>query len=623
MEDWRPGASNMPIMSPSPYLLSRFTSNVPLPTLYAGDSARKPKLSVIELLLYNMASLLAGVAAGYDVRMSNVSPVHPTLLSEVPALKAAPKATKLVELKEEEAAIVEQPQQQQLRDQEESLEQRQRLEDEQKDQRDSTPRKVVPQNRFPGMETTISKSQPTSLARRIGGSQPYYTPVQRTPQHQMHHHQKQQQLPLHHQPPAQSTPAVAQNPGGLVNLYGGTNPPTPSPRRKLSNSSFGNPNPSPSTTANPNPQADVFEEFRVGGGIGPPPLYAPADYLRNGPSYSNDGGNYRNGYFGKGLTHQSSPEILIVILSGSNYFPYRPELNYSYERDCKSYPDYSYDYNHRLPDYYDYQYEPPMVQVPVPVVPVVPVVSQTRTPPPRVPQMGVSAAGHRRTPSTVSNNSNVLMEHEELLCYDYNNLNLNTDYERDREREREAVAPPTKQELYAGSPKLLNRLIHSPLPMTKSKYAVTRPASLPFEQHVLPMGFQTNQPPLAPPLATTSASVNASAAAKLRSSLKKYNGGGGGNGSVSSQQGTPTNPTPPDSLTSDDSSYLSAKEGSIGSQHSRVRFSPEAYLDANPLPSLSRRMTAPAVHQSQQQQQQRRQRQVSSGSTPSPSASSS
>lgn len=87
----------MPIMSPSPYLLSRFTNNVPLPTLYAGDSARKPKLSVIELLLYNMASLLAGVAAGYDVRMSNVSPVHPTLLSELPALKAAPKAVMAVE----------------------------------------------------------------------------------------------------------------------------------------------------------------------------------------------------------------------------------------------------------------------------------------------------------------------------------------------------------------------------------------------------------------------------------------------------------------------------------------------------------------------------------------------
>jgi len=195
-------------------------------------------------------------------------------------------------------------------------------------------------------------------------------------------------------------------------------------------------------------------------------------------------------------------------------------LNYSYERDCKSYPDYSYDYNHRLPDYYDYQYEAPPV-VPLPVTVPCPV-SQTRTPPPRVPQMGVSAAGHRRTPSTVSNNSNVLLEHEELLCYDYNNLNLNAEYERECERERELdqVPPPTKQELYAGSPKLLNRLIHSPLPMTKSKYAtaaVTRPASLPFEQHALSLGYQQSGAgsvvaALPPPLAGQS---------KLRSSLKQ------------------------------------------------------------------------------------------------------
>lgn len=50
-----------------------------MPTLYSGDCMRRPKLSVIEILLYNMAALLAGVAAGYDVRMSNISPVHPTL----------------------------------------------------------------------------------------------------------------------------------------------------------------------------------------------------------------------------------------------------------------------------------------------------------------------------------------------------------------------------------------------------------------------------------------------------------------------------------------------------------------------------------------------------------------
>lgn len=118
--------------------------------------------------------------------------------------------------------------------------------------------------------------KPQSLAqRRVGGSQTYYTPVQRTPQHQLHQQQQQQQQ-------------LATVPSAVpLQLYAGSQPPTPSPRRKLSSSSCTN--------------AHVgFEEFRVGGGIGPPPLYAPADYLRNGPSYSNDGGAAcRNGYFGK------------------------------------------------------------------------------------------------------------------------------------------------------------------------------------------------------------------------------------------------------------------------------------------------------------------------------------
>ncbi|KAI4463546.1 hypothetical protein MML48_4g00021563 [Holotrichia oblita] len=62
---------------------------------------------------------------------------------------------------------------------------------------------------------------------------------------------------------------------------------------------------------------------------------------------------------------------------------------------------------------------------------------------------------------------------------------------------------------------------------------------------------------------------------KLRSSLKRNNnyqpGNSGGN--------TPTNPTPPDSLTSDDSSYVSAKESNCSSI-SRVRFSP-VLMDLN------------------------------------------
>ncbi|XP_018344765.1 PREDICTED: mitogen-activated protein kinase kinase kinase 11-like isoform X2 [Trachymyrmex septentrionalis] len=51
---------------------------VPMPTLYNGET-KKSKLSIVELVLYNIAAMLAGVATGYDVRMSNISPIHPRL----------------------------------------------------------------------------------------------------------------------------------------------------------------------------------------------------------------------------------------------------------------------------------------------------------------------------------------------------------------------------------------------------------------------------------------------------------------------------------------------------------------------------------------------------------------
>lgn len=51
---------------------------VPMPTLYNGETKRS-RLSIVELVLYDIAAMLAGVAAGYDVRMSNVSPIHPRL----------------------------------------------------------------------------------------------------------------------------------------------------------------------------------------------------------------------------------------------------------------------------------------------------------------------------------------------------------------------------------------------------------------------------------------------------------------------------------------------------------------------------------------------------------------
>ncbi|XP_044598289.1 mitogen-activated protein kinase kinase kinase 11-like isoform X3 [Cotesia glomerata] len=55
---------------------------VPMPTLYNGE-AKKPKPGIIELVLYNIAAMLAGVATGYDVKMSNVSPIHPRLYPRI------------------------------------------------------------------------------------------------------------------------------------------------------------------------------------------------------------------------------------------------------------------------------------------------------------------------------------------------------------------------------------------------------------------------------------------------------------------------------------------------------------------------------------------------------------
>ena len=53
---------------------------MPYPTLYSGAGKEQaPPQGAIQILLYNMSSMLASVAAGYDVRLSNVSPIHPKL----------------------------------------------------------------------------------------------------------------------------------------------------------------------------------------------------------------------------------------------------------------------------------------------------------------------------------------------------------------------------------------------------------------------------------------------------------------------------------------------------------------------------------------------------------------
>ncbi|XP_050433965.1 mitogen-activated protein kinase kinase kinase 10 isoform X2 [Adelges cooleyi] len=66
---------------------------------------------------------------------------------------------------------------------------------------------------------------------------------------------------------------------------------------------------------------------------------------------------------------------------------------------------------------------------------------------------------------------------------------------------------------------------------------------------------------------------------RLRSSLKKTLYGSRQTNAGSSSPVSPTNLTPPDSLTSDDSSYMSARDSSASTSTARVRFSPITLLD--------------------------------------------
>ncbi|XP_061376912.1 mitogen-activated protein kinase kinase kinase 11 isoform X2 [Danaus plexippus] len=70
---------------------------IPMPTLYSTEGYKYKKPSIIELVLYNMAALLGGVAAGYDVRVSNVSPLHPTLQPHKPELETEVIGTSIYE----------------------------------------------------------------------------------------------------------------------------------------------------------------------------------------------------------------------------------------------------------------------------------------------------------------------------------------------------------------------------------------------------------------------------------------------------------------------------------------------------------------------------------------------
>ncbi|XP_055909295.1 mitogen-activated protein kinase kinase kinase-like isoform X3 [Eupeodes corollae] len=474
------------ILSPNSCLWNRLTSNLPMPTLYSGDLVNKPKFSVIEVLVYNMAALLAGVAAGFDVRMTNISPIHPALqpqaiLKEISALKPVVMDIKLTNVMDNDARYI--------------------------------------HKTYHG---------PVGHSRASLSSMSFIPDMR---------HSRRSDSPQHYQNPSTISTTSGLGSNFTTNtsamlsssFTSHTQPPSPSPRRKISASSFTD-NMDYLRDRNTSPLQMYFETRP------PNTIYTPIAQ--------------RAGY------------------SGSNYFPYQPEENLLYERDCKSYPE-SYDSpirHNRLPSYHGYTYD-----------------QQTRTPPPRVPQMGITAAGHRRTPSNVSNSSYVSQSfsvdpHELQDLYRFNALGIQPEPSREvfkgspnRNRIREyenlsffSGSSPHRQTTGGAVPAsgLPHSMSSTPRRDLSPLVIQERPDSLSFEHSDGGINGGKNN---------------------LRSSLKKYYRVQNTNGSTAC---TPNNPTPPDSLTSDDSSYMSAKEGSISSQHSRVRFSPESFMD----------VTSPGAH---------------------------
>ncbi|XP_055550615.1 mitogen-activated protein kinase kinase kinase 11-like isoform X1 [Wyeomyia smithii] len=500
--------------------LTRFgglPSTVPMPTLYASEGQRKPKLSIIELVLYNIASMLAGVASGYDVRVSNVTPLHPrfhptSAMSDVYQLQPSPYH--------------------QLH-------------------HPSQPLLPLPQH----LDSNVDQEYTDVYNERLHAHNTYHGPVKqnRTQLSSISPRQDDRPLrftdsPQHYLPSTMSTTSglgsnyTPSGPSSSLSGGAGTQPPTPSPRRKSSTTSFIDYGELPEE-----------QESRAG-------LYVPGDYT-NYPQQN-------NAMFAIGTS---------AGYFGSNYFPYRPEINFAFERDTKSYggePVYE-DHHYDSASYHDYAYEGSNMS--------------NRFSAPRVPTMGVNAAGHRRTLSNVSTtasniNQGFHFDSEDVDLVDDAIYNLNHFYINNNQN---AVKVPESSIIsnriheYENIPNYFKRQtsLNAGYSGHFSNEFINisnheRPASIGLEHGGLPAPATGSQ-------------------FRLRSSLKKYNTQQQQQSQTQQQQnkystgssgscGTPvtTNPTPPDSLTSDDSSYLSAKDNSSSmSSQSRVRFTPELLLD--------------------------------------------
>lgn len=318
-----------------------------------------------------------------------------------------------------------------------------------------------------------------------------------------------------------------------VSSVHGTQPPTPSPRRKSS------------STSN---EGDLYSNYREN--FRASTIYVAGDYHgHNQPEYSESNGSQYTEHLVVRDDFHRNDQLAYNFDRNNDYV----SKHRSSENNCLVYNDYSQNVHNPFDTYSaDYNAEHPHAYDN-------PSISHNNRTPVRVPYNT-----HRRTNSNISvgsgsNNLNqgYRLETEESApggypgqYYRSQSTGKYTSPKTIDNRDREYDTTPSKQCNSEFSWKTTEYTPRDFYPRQNSQENTVqeRPGSLGLE------------------LGTTT---------KLRSSLKKYNSqkkSGSGSGG-----GTPTNPTPPDSLTSEDSSYVSAKDSS--GSGSRVRFSPETLAD--------------------------------------------
>ncbi|XP_053671907.1 mitogen-activated protein kinase kinase kinase 10 [Anopheles nili] len=569
--------------------LNRFgtlPSSVPMPTLYASEGQRKPKLSIIELVLYNMASMLASVASGYDVRISNVTPLHPKLHPgplqpyESYSQPASPYHHQLLPVGDSHLFHTENAHRLEVLP---PLAVAQTLEN-------VTSKEVYDEELAQAQDERLY-AHSTTPYHEPGRQQTRKAHAQSTSPRQDERTLKYTDSPQHYLPSTMSTTSglgsnyTPSGPSSSFSVGAGTQPPTPSPRRKSSATSFMD-------------YGDLPEERESRAG-----LYIPGEY---------DGYTQHNPIFNTGTRGASGSYI------GSHYFPYRPEINFAFERETKSYGGEQVyeDHHYDSASYHDYTYEGLGS-------------TGSRSTVTRVPTMGVTATGHRRTLSSISStmhssniNQGFHMDGEDISARHIDDATYKLDdlYLSGGGSTGGVVAPGSGRLQATNSTK-----IHEPVGSFQAANRMHQYENVPnffrrqsslqvhypsagqgghlsgefmsgIEQEERPYTVLGLEHGDSGTLVTSLRSQT-----KLRSSMKKYSpqqqtsvsgsqgkyGGAGGTHSYGTHgtvhgSTSATNQTPPDSLTSDDSSYLSAKDNSSSiSSQSRVRFTPEIVLDVD------------------------------------------